>query len=72
MHQAICDCGGNPDNRFFVYSDAPKEGRCRTFIVCPGCGSGPWEGWGSVSDAASPEGREAAGAEPVEGQEGRV
>ena len=68
MHQAVCGCGKNPDNKWFVYSDAPKDGRCRTFLVCPGCGSGPWEGW-TFWDGHW-EGREAAGAEPVEGAEG--
>jgi len=65
MHQAICDCGRNSDNKWFVYSDAPRDGRCRTYIVCPGCGEGPYEGWAEVW-------REAAWADPVEGPEVRL
>ena len=67
MHQAICDCGRNPDNKWFVYCGAPRDGWCRAFIVCPGCGEGRWEGW---AEGWAEVWREAAGADPVEGPEG--
>lgn len=38
MRQATCDCGKNPDNRWYVYTEEARRGAGRTYVICPGCG----------------------------------
>jgi hypothetical protein len=59
LHQAECDCGRNPERKFWLYFHDEE-----VIHICPGCGRSGWvimAGWeGPPKDA---------GAEAVEGEE---